>query len=473
MKNSFLILVFFLVQPAVHGMDQNTFFATVTGFASPYAITTTPDSLRAYVTDGPDLRMIDTNPDSPTFNTIIPAPGLLGILDNAVCVAITPDGRFGYVTNFNTNTMILFDADPASNTYNTVLAAPGLVGVFNQPNSVAITPDGTRAYVINKGDNTVSVVSTVPSSPNYNTVVASINLNPDFVDPYSIEVTPNGKYTYVSTLNGAFNVIDSDPSSPTYNTLLSAPGLLAVNNQPQGFAITTDGTRLYTSNGGGLSASALNIDSSSPNFNSVLVTPGLDNAFNFSNDVACTLDGNYAYVTNFLGADGSVSSVSVIDTNPSSASYNTTLVTPGLTLPFITRFFTLAATPNGLYVYAVDGFNAVVNVIYTGIISTPLHFSGCIQKNIFLSQTEFSTILTWSAPDVGVPPVEYRIYTDAALTDLLATIPASDPLELVIRNINPRQTRTYYIVSVDDMNNLSIPATTTVSRLCQASAEFA
>ena len=81
-----------------------------------------------------------------------------------------------------------------------------------------------------------------------------------------------------------------------------------------------------------------------------------------------------------------------------------------------------------------------MNVIYTGIIIVyePANVSGCYQKNIFLSQTAYSTVLTWTAPTLGNPPVVYNIYSDAGLTHLVATVPASGALQYVVPDSNPK-----------------------------------
>lgn len=460
-------LVVVLFSLASYAVDPNTFIASVSGFTGPYAIAITPDSLHAYVSDGTSIRVIDTNPSSPTFNTIVAAPGLDSVFDNVPSLAVTPNGLFAYVANYNTNSVLIIDTDPASPTYNTLVSAAGLIGAFSQPTAIAITPDGTRAYVTNVGNNTLSVIDIDPTSPSYNTILSTPSLDGILNNPFDVAVTPDGSRVYVSNLAGNMNVIDSDPASPTYNTEIAAPGLNSVNAQPQGFAILTNGLYAYVSNGAGNDVTALDVNPLSPTYNTVIAAPGLLNTFNAPNDVASSVDGSYAYVTNFLGSNGDISSVVVIDTNPASPTFNTTLSTPGLNQGSLTaRYFTVAMTPNARYVYAVDGFNAVVNVIYTGIVSSPTNFKACGQRNIFLSQTEYSNVLTWLAPTVGNTPVAYKIYSDAGLTNLLATIPATDPLLYVIHNSNPRVVSTYYIVSIDDTDTASAPAIATLNGVC-------
>lgn len=434
----------------------NTFIAFITGFDGPYAIAITPNGLRAYVTDGTTVRVIDTNDASPTFNTLIATPNLVGVFNGPNSIAITPDSKYAYVVNNVDNSVLIIDT-----TTNSLVSAPDLMGAFNSPASIAITPNGLYAYVPNAGNNSVNVIRLAD-----NTVLTTPDLDGILTSPFDIGILPNGHYGYITNLTGNVNVINTNPASPNFNKPVSAPGLASVNAQPEGFGITPYRLFAYVSDGSAANVSALDVNPSSPTFNTVISAPNLATAFNAPNDAASTPDGDYTYVTNFLGASGSISSVSVIDTNPASPTYNSTLNTPGLVAPApTTRYFTLAATPNARYVYAVDGFNNNVSVIYTGIITPPLNFSGCTLVNRFLLQKEYVNRLTWSAPTLGIIPAAYKIYRDAALTQLVATVPASPRMVYYDHN-RLSSGNTYYIVSVDELGNASAATSTTVTAFC-------
>lgn len=457
-----------VVMPLCMATEQNVFIAFIPGFNGPTNIAITPNGLYAYVTEGgaDSVLVINTNSSSPAFNTLIAAPNLSGVFNNPSGIAITPNNNFGYVTDSGSNSVLVIDTNPSSPTFNSLITAPGLEGVFNGPNSIAITPNGLYAYVTNAGNNSVNVIDLNPASPTYNTVLDTPNLDGVLDNPFAIAITPDGNYVYVSNIAGSMSVIDSNPASPTYNTVLDTPGLDAVNAQPEGFAITANGLFAYVSDGSSTDVTVIDTNPASPTFNTVISAPNLAAAFNDPNGVATTADGNYAYVTNFLGTSGTISSVSVIDTNPLSPTYNSTLSTPGLSLPGTIRFVALAATPNARYVYALDAFNNTVDVIYTGIIAAPVNFAGCKIINRFLLQIDRVNRLTWSAPTVGNPPVAYQLYRDANLTQLVATVPATTVLQYDDHNRSPFVNDTYYIVSVDGSGTMSAPASTTVTQYC-------
>ena len=85
-------------------------------------------------------------------------------------VAITPDASRAYVVHDESNQVSVIDADPASPTFNTVVATPS-VGASK---GIAITPDGSRAYVTNVFWGSVSVLDTDPASPSFHSVVTTI-----------------------------------------------------------------------------------------------------------------------------------------------------------------------------------------------------------------------------------------------------------------------------------------------------------
>lgn len=119
-----------------------------TGFTNDIAIT--PDGRFAYVsifdfsggTGGVWVVDLKTLRTVTVINT--GDPEVFGI-------GITPNGHFVFATNFIKNSVAVIDT-----TTNTLVAT---VPVGRQPNEVAVTLDGTLAFVTNQNDTTVSVIS--------------------------------------------------------------------------------------------------------------------------------------------------------------------------------------------------------------------------------------------------------------------------------------------------------------------------
>ena len=100
-----------------------------------------------------------TNEQDGTVSVITTATGVvsatLTVGTGPARVAITPDGKHAYVTDY---------VDGEGDTVSVITTATGAVSapitVGKAPVGVAITPDGKRAYVVNSGDGTVSVITT-------------------------------------------------------------------------------------------------------------------------------------------------------------------------------------------------------------------------------------------------------------------------------------------------------------------------
>ena len=103
-------------------------------------------------------------------------------------VALTPDGRFAYVTNsFTRNPGMVSVVDTE------IGEVAATVLVNRNPNRVAVTPDGTTAYITNFRSWNVTVVDTAT-----NEVTTAVRVRGR---PSGIAVNPNGAtYLYLSAL---------------------------------------------------------------------------------------------------------------------------------------------------------------------------------------------------------------------------------------------------------------------------------
>jgi YVTN family beta-propeller protein len=196
-----------------------TVLTTVFGVSNPVGIAVTPDGTRAYVanTGNTSVSVIDTNSSSPTFGTVVAsvAVGNNPCQDAGIrsCpgIAISRDGARGYVTMSGSNTVTVIDTDPASPTFNTIVDS---VTVGNAPRGIAFTPDGLQLYVTDSGvgSNNVSVIDTNPTSPTFDTVVGMV---PVGNDPWGVTFTPDGTRAYVANFGASdVSVIDTTTTPP-------------------------------------------------------------------------------------------------------------------------------------------------------------------------------------------------------------------------------------------------------------------
>lgn len=237
----------------------NTITATITGFDGPSGFAIRPNSNFAYVNNygagfpdqsgfGTTVRVVDLN-----TNTIVGAAITVGQAPAAL--AATPDGAFIYVANY-------VDGNPGTGTMsvirtsdNTVVATiPGFSGPFD----IAITPNGKRAYVTNFGSNNFSPVGRTVTVVDLttNTVVDTIIVG---IQPSGVAITPDGKYAYVSnyyTLYLGPNFTNLTAFQGTVNIIRTCdntvlPFEINVGSSPAKIAIAPNGTVYvtnYTSN---------------------------------------------------------------------------------------------------------------------------------------------------------------------------------------------------------------------------------
>ncbi len=424
----------FLTTVWLRGCDMPTeIVETIPVGALPTAIAITPNGQFAYVinkeagTSSVIVRFINTATNAVGTITVpligsIPQPALSAL-------AITPDGQSVYVTIASNSGTPASDQvsiiNTATNTVSASFSSTGTV-IFE---GVAINPSDLFAWITDNETNVVDVYDTT------NTLVATI---PVGIGPVGIAITPvTGQFAYVAN-SGSSNV-------SVINTTTEAVTTIPVGSEPMAVAITPDGLFVYVTNFGGNSVSV--IDAAT---NTVVATiPVGVNPIG----VTVTPDGQFAYVTNF--GDNTVSII------------NTTTNAVVATVTGIPTPRGVAITPNGQFAYVASQSSSTVYVL--GCPATPVNgptnVQGCRFANIFLTQTDFINKITWSSPATNIP-VSYIIFRDAALTQVAATIPATEPLQFFDHNRHPFVIDTYYIVGVGASGSQSAAQAVTVNSFC-------
>ena len=306
-----------------------------------------PNGSYAYVSVyGPDISeevpglkwisVIDTNPTSGTFNTVIGSPIETG--GAPAGIVFTPDGTRAYVANYNLNEVQVI------NTENRTLITTITVG--SAPSTIGFNSTGTRAYTSNSYGTTLSVINTDPTAGEaYNTLIDTITVGSD---PYTVAVAPNGQRAYSANIgSNTVSVIDTTATPPVGIATVEAPGAFGV-------AVTPDGSRFYYTN---INAGTVSVFGTA---NNSLIAGGITVGTS-PNRIAFTPNGNRALIGNAGSA-----SVSVIDTNPASGTYNTVIDT--IAVPGSPR--NPAITPDGTRAY-VTNWNGLLGLSVIQIPAEP------------------------------------------------------------------------------------------------------
>lgn len=134
-----------------------------------------------------------------------------------------------------------------------------------------------------------------------------------------------------------------------------------------------------------------------------------------------------------------------------------TVPVSGGTATFPTQFM-VSGTHSITAVYSGDvGFDSstssiVILVVNENVVFPPSHLRGIQKRN----KCVIVNILLWQPPLAGIPPVGYRIYSDASLTKLIGKVSNK---KLMFRDrFRQKQRKTYYVISVDANGLTSVPA---------------
>jgi YVTN family beta-propeller protein len=291
--------------------------ATIRVGNDPNFVTVSPDGRFAYITNKNSqlITMVDTalNQVTATIPISTGPPQSL---------TFAPDGRRLYVTVSNDQGTV-HAIDVLDTSSNTVIATIPQLGM---PLRVAVAPDGQRLFIANHMLPFVSVVDTAT-----NTVIGQVNVVPN---PHSVTFSPDGGRAY--TANHESNLV-SVIDTATLDVVATIP----VGNSPHSIAVNPHLPLVANVNFNGQSVSEINTTTDAV----VATIPVGKNP----QDIAWAPDGRFAYVVN----DGS-NSVSVIDTT-------TNQVTK--TIPTGASPTSIAVQPNGHQAYVSNLNSGTVTVL--------------------------------------------------------------------------------------------------------------
>ena len=202
--------------------------------AAPSAVAITPDGRTAFVTNyaSNSVSTIDVATRTKTGADIPVGVKPAG-------VAITPDGKTAFVTNFGSDSVSTIDVA-------TRIKNPTDIGVGTWPVGVAITPDGTTAFVANEFSHSVSTIDVATRIKN----PTDIGVGTKAV---GVAITPDGTTAFVT------NDLADSVSTIDVATRGVSPTDIPVGSGPFGVAITPDGTTVFVANFGGTTVSMLDV----------------------------------------------------------------------------------------------------------------------------------------------------------------------------------------------------------------------
>ena len=397
-----------------------------------------------------------TTPTSPQLIRTIP------VGSRPTCAVFTIDGQYAYITNDGSENITQLNLA----TYTTT-QIPFPSG--SAPSWMIIAPDGLTGYVAS--NHLLYPVTNLGGSPIVLSGIPGFNfVYPNFYP--ELVITADGT-TLFATNTGDSTVQPVNLSDMTLGTLIQ------VGATPNGMSLSPDGTYAFV--GDGNDNTIAMVHPTAPPAQVVFKNP--TNTQNTPTDLAITPDqAPLAYFTATVLSNFQVSfdaSLSQAPTGGPLGSYiwdfgdGATLLTK-TTSPTITHSYLGPGTYNvqltvatkagtstsrkftGSLVLQNGGPRAVTSLFVTIPLnpSPPLVDPSIIQTtNKFLLKTCYENQITFG-PAGSSSAVLYRIYADSGLTELLATVMASNP---TVTLCTPHKHSSYFIIAIDAAGLVSEP----------------
>ena len=240
-----------------------------------------PDAKYVFVTNNPD-DSVTVFGGTPPFQVV--RPGLpAGHL--AICVAVSPDGRYVFVPNLFSGILSVIDTADAPNFK--VMQGP-VISSKSEISQMAASADGRYVFASDRGEEGVWVFELkAGANPPYQVSPPAMGVGHV---PAAVAVSPDGHYAFVAdNLGDSVSVIDVS-SGPPFQ-VLSPP--VGAGKSPSQLAVSPDGRFLFVSNVNGLSVLAIDENNHPPlqpfQTLSVGTNPG---------GIAASPDGQFIFVAN-------------------------------------------------------------------------------------------------------------------------------------------------------------------------------
>lgn len=337
----------------------------------------------------------------------------------------------GTVTFFDGLTPLqTFLLDNFGNTsFTTSTLSPGMhtIRAVYNPDRNFLPSNASVNQVVNVGTTATSIIS---ASPNPSAIGEAVTFIATTTAP---EGFPTGTITFFdgTTSIGTVPLIGNIASLMYANLSAGTHQITANYNGSLDFGNSTS-TPVYQIVEAAIPASTITLTSS---LNPALV--GFPVTFNIHVASAAGIpggtvtlyDNNSSLVTLVLDANG-----------------NTSFTTSALTI----GMHPLQAIYNGSTTFNSSSSSIVNQIIEpSSLPNSPTNFIGVQQGNRYFNRIEWVNILHWNAPLNGPNVTSYRIYRDAALTELVAEIPATHCLTFEDSLTKKNKKRTYYLIAVN------------------------
>ena len=275
-----------------------------TGGSEPLGVAMTPDGRYLYVTNlaSESVSAFAVAADG-SLSAVPGSPFAAGF--GPWGVAVSPDGKHLYVVDnrgYGASAVSAFSI-AGDGSLSAVVGSPFATG-GESADEVAVTPDGTHLYVTNQDSENISAFSIAPNGS-----LAPVPGSPfATIDPRGVAVTPGGEYLYVTNNFNAKKGVAGFSIAPD-GSLTPVPGSpFATEGSPISLAVSPDGTNIYVVNNGNPNTVWAFSIAPDGSLSAVVGSPFPTGGWE-PNSVAVSPDGRHVYVTAYRSSTVSAFSV--------------------------------------------------------------------------------------------------------------------------------------------------------------------
>ena len=224
--NSYCLGITDSESPAVTQLSLNYTEKTITsGFNEPYGVAVSTSGTYAYVTNFNSNNVVIMNTATNSVTSSITAG-----FSSPTGVSFSHSGTYAYVANFNANNVVVINTATNSVT-------GSITSGFSSPSGISFSSSGTYAYVTNYGANNVVIINTATNS-----VIGSITSG--FSNPGEVSFSPSSTYAYVTNLgSSSTNIVIINTATNTVTGSITS-GF----SNPTGMSFSPSGTYAYVTN---------------------------------------------------------------------------------------------------------------------------------------------------------------------------------------------------------------------------------
>jgi CSLREA domain-containing protein len=237
-------------------------------FAAPYQVYVSPDGMNVYVTGNAGdaiatytrdastgaLTHLSTAKNGDNYGCLpSPCDGTVSGLDGAYGIAISPDGKFAYVSGVVEDSVVVFGRNKTTGDLVDFFGGPMFRQRFTNPNlngayGIALSPDGQNLYVTGYTSDALLTLKRDASTGQLSTAqVLTTTATSGLNGVFRVIVSPDGRFVYTAAYDGDATCVFQRSALDGTLTFLDCRASILYHDAASDLALMPDGKHLIVS----------------------------------------------------------------------------------------------------------------------------------------------------------------------------------------------------------------------------------